>query len=83
MHKELQNLSGSGRVRKKDGRWGRTGCGYVCLEWWPRTERLSLDRPPKRWIDELVNFAGICLMRSAQDFGGSLYPAVDVLWPKL
>ncbi|KPJ02084.1 hypothetical protein RR46_01480 [Papilio xuthus] len=35
-----------------DGRWGRK-----VLEWWPRTDRRSVGRPPARWTDDLVKVA--------------------------
>jgi hypothetical protein len=49
-------------ARRTDGCWG----GKV-LEWWPRTGRRSVGRPPTRWTDDLVKVAGSRWMRAAQD----------------
>ncbi|KPJ15638.1 hypothetical protein RR48_00791 [Papilio machaon] len=48
--------------RRTDGRWG-----HKVLEWRPRTDRRSVDRPPARWTDDLVKVARVSWMRVAQD----------------
>ncbi|CAK1584698.1 unnamed protein product [Parnassius mnemosyne] len=49
-------------ARRTDNRWGRK-----VLEWQPRTGRRSVGRPPTRWSDDLVRFAGSRWMQVARD----------------
>ena len=49
-------------ARRTDDRWGRK-----VLEWWPRTGRRSVGRPPTRWTDDLVKIAGSRWMQAARD----------------
>ncbi|CAG4968657.1 unnamed protein product [Parnassius apollo] len=49
-------------ARRTDNRWGRK-----VLEWQPRTGRRSVGRPPTRWSDDLVRYAGSRWMQVAQD----------------
>ncbi|CAK1591128.1 unnamed protein product [Parnassius mnemosyne] len=49
-------------TRRTDSRWGKK-----VLEWRPRTGGRSVGRPPTRWIDDLVRYAGSRWMQVAQD----------------
>lgn len=49
-------------VRRDDGRW--TG---AVTEWWPRTGKRGIGRPPARWSDDIVKVAGRHWTRLAQD----------------
>ncbi|KAJ8706366.1 hypothetical protein PYW08_010992 [Mythimna loreyi] len=49
-------------ARRTDCLWGRK-----VLEWRSRTGRRSVGRPPTRWTDDLVRFAGSRWMQDAQD----------------